>query len=185
MAKYSDFDDEELVRHAQMGKQDAFTALYERYLPGVYARVRFKTPQDDAEDITQEIFIAAMKSLPMFKGQSKFSTWLWALTNHKIADFYRSNKSRLHQEQTGEQIEKSSDHTEAYAQAKNQDDLMEIQYVLHRLPEPYQEIILLRFVDDVPFQEIARMKGQTLEATKSLFRRSVAALRKEMMRCNE
>jgi hypothetical protein len=68
--------DEELARSAQQGKQDAFVMLYERYFPNVLARVRFKVPENDVEDVTQEIFIAVMKSLGGFKGQAKFSTWL-------------------------------------------------------------------------------------------------------------
>jgi RNA polymerase sigma-70 factor, ECF subfamily len=185
LIKQSDLNDEELVKRAQSGKQEAFTALYERYLPGVYARVRFKVPPEEAEDLTQEIFIAVMKSLSSFRGQSKFSTWLWALTNHKILDFYRSRKGYWNHHQQMEQAEDQTSLADERSHIVQQDDLMAVQYVLQRLPQPYQEIILLRFVDEVPFHEIARLKGQSLEATKSLFRRSIAALRKEMERCNE
>ena len=72
-----------------MGTQDAFVLLYERYFPTVFARVRFKVPESDVEDVTQEIFIAMLKSLGSFKGQSKFSTWIWTITNRKIVDYYR------------------------------------------------------------------------------------------------
>jgi RNA polymerase sigma-70 factor, ECF subfamily len=182
MQKKLAVSDEELVRRAQMGNQEAFTELYERYLPGVYSRVRFKIPTVEVEDITQEIFIAVMKSLGQFKGEAKFSTWLWTLTSRKIADYYRSS---------GYALAKNSREEEAADQPVRtgrvypvQDEHFTVVCALERLPVGYQEIILMRFVDGIPFDEIARQKGQSLEAVKSLFRRSVAALRREMEQAN-
>jgi RNA polymerase sigma factor (sigma-70 family) len=173
--------DEELVRSAQTGKQDSFVLLYERYFPNVFARVRFKVPENDIEDVTQEIFIAVLKSLGSFKGQSKFSTWIWTITNRKIVDYYRSNKSRLTDEQDDyeEAVTRNlSNHTASVD--SSQEDLVAIQHALGTLPQNYQDILLMRFVDEIPFNEIALQNKQSLEATKSLFRRSVAALTKRM-----
>jgi RNA polymerase sigma-70 factor, ECF subfamily len=175
-------NDEELIRHARMGREDAFTELYKRYLPSVYARVRFKVPEEEAEDITQEIFIAAMKSLHRFQGQSKFSTWLWTLTNRKIADYYRSSKYFIARNSEQEEAVERGSIASSRSASSYQEDLLAVQNALCKLPENYQEILLLRFIDEIPFSEIARLKGQSLEATKSLFRRSVAALRKELVR---
>lgn len=171
--------DEELVRSAQAGKQDAFVLLYERYFPNVFARVRFKVPENDAEDVTQEIFIAVLKSLGSFKGQSKFGTWIWTITNRKIVDYYRSDKSKLTEQDDYEEVvtRNSSNHTVSVD--SHQDDLDTVQRALNTLPQNYQDILLMRFVDEMPFNEIAQQTGQSLEATKSLFRRSVAALAKK------
>jgi RNA polymerase sigma-70 factor, ECF subfamily len=172
--------DEELANSTQMGKQDAFALLYERYFPTVYARVRFKVPEGDVEDVTQEVFIAVLKSLNSFRGQSKFSTWIWTVTNRKIADYYRSRKiSPSEQDDYEEQIDHSLPNQARMAE-HHQDDLTTIQRVLCELPKNYQDILLMRLVDDMPFNEIARQNGQSLAATKSLFRRSVAALAKKM-----
>jgi len=174
--------DEELVHSAQTGKEDAFALLYERYFPNVFARVRFKVPENDVEDVTQEIFIAVMKSLGSFKGQSKFSTWIWTITNRKIVDYYRSNKSKLtltEQDDYEEVVTRNSlNHTAGVD--SHQDDLVTVQHALGTLPQNYQDILLMRFVDEMPFHEIAVQNKQSLEATKSLFRRSVAALAKKM-----
>jgi RNA polymerase sigma-70 factor, ECF subfamily len=174
------FSDEELVRSAQMGKQDAFDLLYERYFPNVLARVRFKIPENDVEDVTQEIFIAVLKSLGSFKGQSKFNTWIWTITSRKIVDYYRSHKpSLIEQDDYEEAVTRNlSNHTGNID--SRQDDLVTIQVALGALPQNYQDILLMRFVDEIPFNEIALRNGQSLEATKSLFRRSVAALAKKL-----
>ena len=169
--------DEELANSSQIGKQDAFILLYERYFPTVYARVRFKVPEGDVEDVTQEVFIAVLKSLNSFRGQSKFSTWIWTITNRKIADYYRSHK--IKQDDYEEQVTRNlSNHTASTD--RQQDDLSAIQSALGDLPQNYQDILLMRFVDEMPFNEIALQNGQSLEATKSLFRRSMSALTKKM-----
>jgi RNA polymerase sigma-70 factor (ECF subfamily) len=177
--------DEELARSAQKGAQDAFVLLYERYFPNVIARVRFKIPESDVEDVVQEIFIAILKSLGSFKGQSKFSTWVWTITSRKIVDYYRSRKVRLSEQDDYEELvmRNPSNHTVRADNAK--DDLSVIQSALSKLPQNYQDILLMRFVDDMPFNEIALQNGQSLEATKSLFRRSMAALTKTMEGENE
>jgi len=172
--------DEELVRTAQSGKQEAFVLLYERYFPSTYAWVRFKVPEVDVEDVTQEIFIAVLKSLHNFRGHSKFSTWIWKVTNHKIADYYRSHKMISAEQKNYEDLAESNvpDLTESVE--TRGDNFEIIQTALCQLPKNYQDILLMRFVDDLPFNEIARVNGQSLEATKSLFRRSVAALAAKM-----
>ena len=71
-----------------------------------------------------------------------------------------------------------SNHAESVE--NRQDDLVTIQHALCQLPKNYQDILLMRFVDDMSFNEIARQNGQSLDATKSLFRRSVAALARKM-----
>ena len=172
--------DEDLARSAQMGTQDAFILLYERYFPNVLAQVRFKVPEGDCEDVTQEIFIAVLKSLNSFRVQSKFRTWIWTITNRKIADYYRSHKTGVMEQDNYEELamRKLSNHT--LSADRQQDDLVAIQYALCELPQNYQDILLMRFVDEMPFNEIALKNRQSLEAAKSLFRRSMAALTKKM-----
>jgi RNA polymerase sigma-70 factor (ECF subfamily) len=73
--------DEHLIQRFQQGDLDAFNSLYERYQPKVRNRVRYVVPEVDVEDVIQEVFIAALKSLRSFRGESLFSTWLRTLTN--------------------------------------------------------------------------------------------------------
>jgi RNA polymerase sigma-70 factor (ECF subfamily) len=172
--------DEDLARAAQAGKQGAFTQLYERYFPNVFARVRFKVPESDVEDVTQEIFIAMLKSLSSFRVQSKFSTWLWTITNRKIADYYRSHKSGLTEQDDYEELVTRNLSNRTANVDSQADDLATVQYALFKLPKNYQDILLMRFVDEMPFNEIALQNKQSLEATKSLFRRSMTALAKKL-----
>jgi len=174
--------DEMLVREAQQGSQEAFSMLYERYLPSVYNRVRYVVPEDDIEDVVQEIFIAAMKSINSFKRQSKFSTWLRTLTNRRVADFYRKQKGDdvAMPENAGDTMEDSSARLRSKPGRVGIDDKIVLQDALAELPEHYQEVLLLRFAEGLKFHEIADAMDQSLEATKSLFRRAIAALKSEL-----
>ena len=166
--------DESLIAQYKAGKPEAFDLLYHRHLPNVYKRVRYVIPENNVEDVTQEIFIAAIKSLGSFRGDSQFSTWLRTLTNHKVAEFYRKRTRK--QEPLLAPLSDASTH-QTGSTSKTMEERIYLQKALQGLPENYREILLLRFAEDMQFNEIADLNHQNLEATKSLFRRAVAALR--------
>ncbi|MBE0672146.1 MAG: RNA polymerase sigma factor [Anaerolineales bacterium] len=172
-----DPSDELLIQHFKDGRKDAFDQLYYRHLPKVYKRVRYVVPENDVEDVTQEIFIAALHSLTSFRGDAKFGTWLRTLTNHKVAEFYRKRTRK--QEPPLSPLSDASAHT-AGSTSKAMEERIYLQRALQNLPDNYKEIILLRFAEDLQFNEIAEMSNQNLEATKSLFRRAIAALRTQL-----
>nr|MBN1230037.1 sigma-70 family RNA polymerase sigma factor [Anaerolineae bacterium] len=174
--------DRELVREAQRGSPDAFAVLYERYLPVVYNRVRYRIPESDVEDVTQEIFISAMKSLRSFKGEAKFSTWLRTLTGRRIADYYRSPRvEKVDLESAMVNGDRpTSENLTRPSEAPEIEDRVLLQRALAALPDHYVEIILLRFAEGLQFSEIADVRKQSLEATKSLFRRAIVALREQV-----
>ncbi len=173
--------DEELVRRAQAGEVEAFNLLYDRYLTAVFRRVSYSVPQADIEDVTQDVFIAMLRSLKDFRGESKFRTWLYTILGRKIADYYRRRDPVDFQWKEGEEDEED-DSPDLGVQISDGssfsvvDDRMLVRQVLLQLPPRYREVILLRFADDLPFLEIANQLGQSLEATKSLFRRAISTL---------
>lgn len=169
-----DASDELLIQQFRDGSQEAFDVLYHRHLPKVYKRVRYVVPENDVEDVTQEIFIAVLKSLPSFRGDSQFGTWLRTLTNHKVAEFYR-RRNRKQEPQLAPLSDAVAEVTGSTSKAM--EERIFIQRALLYLPENYREVILLRFAEDLQFNEIAALTDQSLEATKSLFRRAIAALR--------
>lgn len=173
--------DEDLARLAQQGSVEAFTTLYERYLPLVYKRVRYTIPERDVEDITQDIFIAVMRSLKGYKGDALFSTWLRTLTKRRIADYYRrDDKGKANLDVDLSDADQLMPDKVAGSGISKMDDRIILRKALRALPEDYQDILHLRFGEGLQFNEIARLRGQSLEAVKSLFRRAVSALRKQM-----
>ena len=169
--------DEHLIQRFKQGDLDSFGSLYERHLPTVYKRVRYVIPEADVEDVTQEVFIAAMKSLNAFRGESLFSTWLRALTNFKVAEYYRKkNRKQTPREAPIAEAETLPDDVGNL----HLEDRIALRKALTSVPEKYQNVILLRFAEGMQFDEIAKTMNSNLETTKSLFRRAVAALRKNL-----
>ena len=170
-------NDEDLIQQFKDGRTEAFDVLYQRYLPSVYKRVRYVVPENDVEDVTQEVFIAALRSLHTFRGDSQFGTWLRTLTNYKVAEFYRKRSRK--QEPLLASLTEAAGKLEG-GTTKVLEERILIQKALHSLPDNYREVILLRFAEDLQFNEIADLMGHNLEATKSLFRRAIAALRNHL-----
>jgi RNA polymerase sigma-70 factor, ECF subfamily len=164
-------DEDNLIRSAQEGKLDAFSRLYESYFPLVHKRVQYLVPQEDVEDVTQNVFLSTMRSLKGFRMTAQFGTWLRTITNRQIAEYYRRRKKP--ESTLDERIRCPEDPC-------SEDEVLVIRQAFRKLPQRYQEILLLRFAEGLQFDEIASSQGQTLEGTKSLFRRAIAALQKQV-----
>ena len=174
MTSHSDNSDNLLIQQFVQGDLQAFEILYERYVRTVYNRVRYVVSETDVEDVTQEVFFAALKSLHTFRGEARFSTWLRTLTNHKVAEYYRKRSRKKETMQIDlSHAEIRGDRT----RASDLEDRITLRHSLLELPEQYREVILLRFAEGMQFNEIARTLKQNPEATKSLFRRAMSALR--------
>jgi RNA polymerase sigma-70 factor (ECF subfamily) len=171
--------DAELIRQVVRGQLDVFGILYERHLPAVYNRVRYRIPESDVEDVTQEVFITALRSLKSFKGDAQFSTWLRTLTNRRVADFYRNKEVSETQSEPlrGEGAQLRMEQLKVASKNSISDDRIFLRNAMNELPDHYQEILLLRYAEGLKFREIARTMGQSLEATKSLYRRAIDAMR--------
>jgi len=171
--------DEMLAKQAQAGDKEAFFTLYNRYLNKVYNRVKSKIPIQEAEDVTQDVFIAVSRSLKSYKQEARFNTWLYTIVNRQIADFYR-RRGRVSSGNDAEVDLEAGENVPSVLDSQEIDRSMLIQKAMDKLPEHYQEIILLRFADGLTFNEIAEQRDQSLEAIKSLYRRAIQAVRAEM-----
>ncbi|MBC8248189.1 MAG: sigma-70 family RNA polymerase sigma factor [Anaerolineales bacterium] len=173
--------DETLVDQVQNGEWEAFDVLYQRYLPRVYNRLRALMPPEDVEDLTQEVFLAVVRSLGRFERGSAFSTWLYAIINHKVSDYYRRRGKREDMERSYSQEARSLSRDPR----PSAEDRMLVRQILLRLTERHREVLLLRFAEGLPFKDIAQAMDLSLEATKSLYRRAITAAHKELVGNND
>ena len=173
MAAQHNASDEHLIKQFKEGDSGAFSVLYERHVGSIYRRVRFVVPEADVEDVTQEVFVAALRSLPSFRGEARFTTWLRSLANNKVAEYYRKRARK----QEPPEVPLSDKVADKERNATVMEERIVLRKALRELPGHYQEVILLRFAEGLQFNEIASLTGQSLEATKSMFRRAMAALR--------
>lgn len=160
--------DEVLAQRAQKGDRAAFELLCDRSLPVVYNRLRALLPPEAVEDVTQEVFLAAVSAISHYRERASFRTWIAGIVRHKVADFYRQRGRRpvVALEVLGE----------GPPTPGNWEEQAAVRLALRELPTQYQEVLLLRFVEGLSFEEIATVLDVNLEAAKSRYRRALAAL---------
>ena len=173
MSKHNSLSDEALAKMTQDGNRAAFETLCDRHLTSVYNRLRALLPAEAVEDVTQEVFVAVLRGIQDYRGNSLFRTWLAAIIRHKVADFYRQRSRQP------EVVPLADDGDDPIAPDTWEERAL-VQAALQRLPAHYQEVLLLRFAEGKPFDQIAGALGISLEATKSRYRRAVAAVAQEI-----
>ena len=162
--------DRELVARAVLGSKEAYKLLVEKYQKKCFAIAYEVTrSQEDAEDVVQEAFVKAYLSLPGFKGESSFYTWLYRIVYNMAVDLKR-RKAR----QGGERIEfderKISEELENRGMLEDRfagpgetisrkEQARRIQQVLDNLSEEHRTVILLREVEGMSYDEIAKVLG--------------------------
>lgn len=178
----SEVTDEQLVKRAQAGDKEAFLTLYNRYLDKVYNRVKSRIPANDVDDVTQEIFMAIVRSIKRFRHQSKFNTWVYTIANRQIADYYR-RRNRAGRDQDPISLEIVTYNEPSY-EHEQLDEQAALKRALNVIPEHYRQIVMYRFAEGLSFQEIADEMDKSLEAVKSLYRRAIQAIRDEVGEVN-
>jgi RNA polymerase sigma-70 factor (ECF subfamily) len=160
-------DDRGLVRAAQKGDESAFRQLVERYQRRIYQLALGMTKDpDDAMDIAQETFVRVHKYLPSFKGDSSFFTWTYRIATNLCLDAQRkkSRTERVDPIDEGDEaeIEAAMDppsHALAgpQRQALNEELKGKMDEALASLSENHRAILLLREVDGLSYEELAKV----------------------------
>ena len=176
----------ELVARAKQGDQAAFEQLVRDNEKRIYnLTLRMVGNPEDALDLSQEAFLNAWKGLGSFKGDSAFSTWLYRLASNACLDFLRSRKRR--QDTTGSPL--SLDDEEAppppaddSARPDLQLERKERTQALHRaldaLPVHHRQVIVMRELSGLSYQEISEALELDLGTVKSRLTRARLALKK-------
>ncbi|MBM3211565.1 sigma-70 family RNA polymerase sigma factor [Candidatus Poribacteria bacterium] len=160
-------NDEELISRIKEGDKNSFDTLVKEYLPRTYKKVRMLVPDEDAEDVTQDIFLNLIRSIENFEGKSAFATWFNRIILNRIADYHRRmfrQKNRFVYEEGILSREPSSE---------DNNNNMEMEDLLMKMPEAYREVILMKVCDNLSFAEIASNLGVTYEAARSRYRRGI------------
>lgn len=177
--------DEELIIAYLAGDEPAFGELTARHLRGVYSfALRLVGDQAAAEDISQETFLKAWKSLKKYDAKtSKFKTWLLRIARNTAIDYLRKKKhiplSAFENEAGGNVLAETVADTGELApqMLERLDDARELHVVLEKLPPKQREILLLYYSNDCTFEEIAATLGEPANTVKSRHRRALATLK--------
>lgn len=187
----SSSSDEDLVRGTLGGEEDAFSQLYDRYRQPIYSTVyRIIQNSEEAQDATQEIFVKLYRSLRTYDShQSKFSTWLYRLaTNHAI-DYWRARRRRAESpmpEDEGEKALRDYALVEAirspFRQVEGREEVDEIRRCVDMLPDLQKKVFILRYFQELKFEEIAEMEECSLGTIKTSLFRATQTVRRRLRR---
>ncbi len=153
----------QIVRKVLQGNVDAFEKLVTEYEKSVYAiAMRMTGNPEDAADMTQETFIKAYNSLQAFRGDSKFSVWLFRIASNVCLDFLRSRSRKPTVSLSMEDDEGEETQLDIADESQSPELLLErgltrdaVRRGLDALPPDYRQILLLREIRGLSYEEIA------------------------------
>ena len=171
-------NEQELIRRAQRGDGEAFRQLVEAYQTQVY-RLALRMCGGDAalaEDAAQEAFLAAWRGLPRFRGDSRFSTWLYRLTTNAAIDWLRREKRHRGMDDVTE-LELPDDGPGPQDQAEQAEAQQAVRRALGQLSEEHRQVLLLRYMQELDYAEIAAALEISEGTVKSRISRAKMRLR--------
>jgi len=178
--KYDELADRDLVALAKKDKE-AFGELYQRYLPKIYSYVYYRTGnRHDAEDLTARVFFRALAHIGNYEDRGlPFRAWLYRIAHNLVANWHRDQGRR--------KIIALEDYV-AYPQhdeapdslAEEREERRELLAALRQLPADRQQLLLLKFIEQLSNAEIGQIMGRSEGAVKSLYHRTLLARRAEL-----
>lgn len=176
----ADLDDEELVLRAKselIHTTTAYEELMRRYQRTLFnVCVRYLGNERDADDVCQEVMLKVLHGLKQFEGKAKFKTWLYSITYNECITQYRKEKRkrRLLDALSLDPQEEAQEQELTPQASKGLNSLL-----VHVNPID-REILVLRFVAELEFQEIADIMHMGLSATKMRYKRALEKLRNQI-----
>jgi len=173
-------DEPQLVRQAKAGDSDAFGKLYDAYLERIYRFIYFRVEdQQTAEDISSQVFLKAWENLGRFQiGGTPFLAWLYTIAHNAVIDHYRTRKVtaalddvRLSDPGHAEWVENGIDFSV---------EMQSVKGALSTLTDDQRQVLLLKFIDEMSNEEIARHLGKREGAIRALQMRGLKALAKRL-----
>lgn len=173
-------DEQRLIEQAKIDKE-AFGQLYERYVDKIYNYVYYRTSDPaEAEDLTARIFMRALQHIPNYEDRGlPFSAWLYRIAHNLVANWHRDrsrrqilsidNISQWHVREDGPELN-----------AQMLEDRNALLAAVRRLPADRQELLILKYVEQLSNAEIGDIMERSEGAIKSLYHRTLLALREEL-----
>lgn len=179
--------EQDLMRRLARRDPDAAAELVREYADMVYRFVYHQVGGivEDAEDITQETFLAALQSAHRFRGDSRLRTWLFRIAAHKIADHRRSryrHPPALPLDEEHPVVGAAASPPAFLEEAEVRD---RVRAALLTLPPHYRTALVLRYVEEMPVAEMAQVMGRSPKSVESILVRAKAMLSRALGETDE
>jgi RNA polymerase sigma-70 factor (ECF subfamily) len=186
--------DKEIVERFNSGDNSVFSVLVDRYLNKAYQiAYGILGNKQDAEEVSQDVFVRIYKALTKFRGDAEFSTWMYRIAVNLAKNKYRWNKSRGSKKNISIQASLGNDEGSFSLEDRISDESplpyekvelsefeQNIMDEIEELPELYREALILRNVEEMSYEDIAKVLGCKLGTIKSRIARARDELRSRL-----
>lgn len=180
MRPLSHIDDHECVQRAQRGEGRAFSELVTRYQDRVYRfLLRLTRSQDDARDLTQDTFMRAYQGIDRWRPDALFRTWLFRIARNVAFDRLRRDK-RVEFVELDEDVDIADPAAGPETIVETAQRYRLLEAALERLPAEHREILLLREIEEMSYDDIAQVLDLQIGTVKSRIARARATLLDKM-----
>jgi RNA polymerase sigma-70 factor (ECF subfamily) len=183
----SEYNEEEMIKLIQEGKTEYYETIIKKYQDRVFRYAYSKLGNyDDALEASQDIFVSVFRSLKNFRGESKFSTWLYSITSNYCKNAKRKqrrmNVVSLFRRDENEEVELPIiDEREGIEEKVELSNTFEIaKEELQKLPDDYREILILRDIEEYSYEEIADILKISLSNVKVRIHRGRTMLKQRL-----
>jgi len=172
-------EEEVIVTRVLAGETEAFAELIDRYKVAVYNLcARMLHDPTEAEDAAQEVFVRAFTQLHSYQPGRRFSTWILSIASHYCIDLLRRRKPIVDLDTIA--FWKQSDQPEPEERALTGETRDEVRELLGKLPEKYRGVTVLRYWQDLSYEEISEATGLSVATVKTRLFRARELLAKEL-----
>jgi RNA polymerase sigma-70 factor (ECF subfamily) len=160
--------------------QDALGELYERYVDRIYSYLYYRTGNvHDAEDLTARVFVRAVRHIGNYEDRgAPFSAWLYSIARNMLSNWYRDHSKRKVLPIEGIAQQSSGDGPERRIELG--EDREVLLGAIRKLPADRQELLVLKYVEQLPNAEIGQIMGRSEGAIKALYHRTLLSLRDDL-----
>lgn len=163
-------DEQKIIEMVQQGNTNAFSYLVNKYQDVVYSiALKVLKNRDDAEEMAQESFIKAYRSIRSFQGKAKFSTWLYSITYNTCIS--QARKKKIPSTQIDNLPVSDEEDTDAFTGIMEENRSRYLEMALKQLPEEDYTLIILYYYEDQSIDDVSKITGLTESNVKiRLFR---------------
>lgn len=167
-----------IIKKAVKGESSAFGVLYDHYQPMIYRFVAVKVgSREEAEDITHQVFLSAWQNIKSYEHRGHpFSSWLYQAARNQVIDYYRAKKNETSIDNVDPEYFASVASAEFALPTKL--DMEMVGRAIQQLKPDYQDVIIMRFIEDVSLRETAEVLSKSEGAVKVMQHRAVRELKK-------
>lgn len=176
----------QLVEKARDGNRLAFNQLIDRYQGDIYRMIYYRLrKQMDAEDLTQDVFIRAYRSIARLREPERFRSWLYTIAVNRVYDYLRKKRVRSIFKSSDEgpeshpEVDQLREKPEALEQVLKEDFWRQVARIAEKLSKMESEVFMLRFMDDLNIAEIAQVLKKSESTVKTHLYRALAKFKKE------